>query len=211
MSCGRPSQKLTKWARRKATTSMRMGAQDRFPQGDGAIELALGPGGQRGDVAALARGGAGGKRLRGARRLDGGRNGGLLEGHHGEIALHAMRKREVRIGFQQGGETGRRIGSLGEVAGDEMVVGSGRLGAGGRDGEAAGVEMHGVVPMRHFPYARPIRASWGMINSKPYACLCWSVTFRTSYWQLWTYVLHAEGSFVRGISPTNRRWRRRLP
>ena len=50
---------------------MRMLAQDCFPQPDGAIEFALGPGVQRGDVAALARGGAGGKRLRGARRLDG--------------------------------------------------------------------------------------------------------------------------------------------
>jgi hypothetical protein len=34
-------------------------------------DFALGPGGQGGDVAALARGGAGAKRLRGARRLDG--------------------------------------------------------------------------------------------------------------------------------------------
>ena len=143
---------------------MRMGAQDRLPQGDGTIELALGPGGQGGDVAALARGGAGGKRLRGARRLDGDRNDGLLEGEHGEIALHAMREREVRIGFQHGGETGGRIGSVGEVAGDEMVEGSGSLGAGGREGEAAGIEMHGVVPGRHFPYTRPIRASWGNHN-----------------------------------------------
>jgi hypothetical protein len=47
----------------------RMGAQDRFPQGDGTIELALRPGGQGGDVVALARGGTGGKRLRGARCL----------------------------------------------------------------------------------------------------------------------------------------------
>ena len=139
----------------------RMGAQNRFPQGDGTIELALGPGGQGGDVAALARGGTGGERLRGARRLYGGRNSGLLIGHHGEIALHAMSKRELRIGFQQGGETGRRIGPLGEIAGDEMIVGSGSLGAGGRDGEAAGIEMHGVVPSRHFPHTQPIRASLG--------------------------------------------------
>jgi hypothetical protein len=40
------------------------------------------------------------------------------------------------------------IGSVGEVAGDEKVEGRGRLGAGGRDGEAAGIEMHGVVPGR---------------------------------------------------------------
>jgi hypothetical protein len=57
-----------------------------------------------------------------------------------------MAKREVRIGFQQSGETDRRIGSLGEVAGDEIVVGSGCLGAGGRDGETAGIEMHSVIP-----------------------------------------------------------------
>ena len=86
---------------------MRMRAQDRLPQGDGAIELAVGPGGQRGDVAALARRGAGGKRLRGARLLDGDRNDGLLEREHGEIALHAMRQREVRIGFQQRRRDGR--------------------------------------------------------------------------------------------------------
>ena len=86
---------------------MRMGAQDRLPRGDGTIELAIGPGGQGGDMVALARRGAGGKRLRGARRLDGDRNDGLLEGEHGEIALHAMSKREVRIGFQHGGETVR--------------------------------------------------------------------------------------------------------
>ena len=48
-------------------------------------------------------------------------------------------------------ETVGRIGALGEVAGDEMVEGSGSLGAGGRDGEAAGIEMHGVVPGGHFP------------------------------------------------------------
>ena len=89
--------------------------------------------------------------LRGARCLDGGRNGGLLISQHGEITLHAMSKREVRVGFQQGGETGRRIGSLGKVADDEMVEGRGSLGAGGRDGEAAGIEMHGVVPSRPYP------------------------------------------------------------
>jgi hypothetical protein len=140
---------------------MRMRAQDRLPQSDGTIELALSPGGQGCDVAALARGGAGGKRLRGARRLDGDRNDGLLIGEHGEIALHAMSKREVRIGFQHGLKTVGRIGSKGEVAGDEMVEGSGSLGAGGRDGEVAGIEMHGVVPSRHFPNTRPIRASRG--------------------------------------------------
>ncbi len=69
---------------------VRMGAQDRLPRGDGAIELAVGPRGQRGDVVALARCGAGGKRLRGARLLDRDRNDGLLEGEHREIALHAM-------------------------------------------------------------------------------------------------------------------------
>ena len=107
MSCGRPSQKLTKWARRKATTSCGWVRRIDSHDGDGTIELALGPGGQGGDVAALARGGAGGKRLRGARRLDGDRNDGLLIGEHGEIALHAMSKREVRIGFQHGGRDGR--------------------------------------------------------------------------------------------------------
>ena len=131
---------------------MWMGAQDRFPQGDGPIELSLGPGGQGGDMGAFARRGIGSKRPRGARRLDGGRNGGLLIRHHREIALHAMRKCEVRIGFQQGGETGWRIGSLGEVTCDEMVVGSGSLGAGGRDGEAAGIELHYVALSRHSPY-----------------------------------------------------------
>ena len=60
---------------------------------DRTIELALGPRGQRGDVAALARGGAGGKRLRGARGFDGDRNDGPLEAEHREIALHAMRER----------------------------------------------------------------------------------------------------------------------
>ncbi len=124
---------------------VRMDAQNRLPQGDRTIELAFGPSGQRGDVAALARGGFGGERLRGARRLDRDRNDRLLESEHGEIALHAMSKREVRIDFQDGGETGGRIGSKGEVAGDEMVEGSGSFGAGGRDGEAAGIEMHGVV------------------------------------------------------------------
>jgi hypothetical protein len=33
-----------------------------------------------------------------------------------------MSKREVRIGFKKGGETGRRIGSLGKVSGDDIVV-----------------------------------------------------------------------------------------
>ena len=149
MSCGRPSQKLTKWARRKATTIVRMGAQDRLPRGDGTIELAFGPRGQRGDVAALARRGIGGKRVRGARLLDRDRNDGLLEAEHREVALHAMRQRAVGIGFQQGGEADRRIGPVGQVAGDEMVVGGESLGAGDRDGEAADIEMHGVVPGRH--------------------------------------------------------------
>src|SRR5262249_17223498 len=40
---------------------VRVVAQDARPRGDGAIELALGPGGRGGDVAALARGGAGGQ------------------------------------------------------------------------------------------------------------------------------------------------------
>src|SRR5215831_15328155 len=40
----------------------RIGAQDRLPQGDGPIELTLGPSGQGGDVVALARSGSGGKR-----------------------------------------------------------------------------------------------------------------------------------------------------
>ena len=107
MSCGRPSQKLAKWARRKATTSCGSSAQNRLPQGDGAIEFSLGPGGERGDMGAFARGGAGGKRLRGARRFDGDRNGSLLEGQHGEISLHAMREREVRISLSR---TVRRAG-----------------------------------------------------------------------------------------------------
>ena len=76
-----------------------------------------------------------------------------------EISLHAMSKREVWIGFQHSGETGGRIDSVGEVAGDEMIVRSDSLGAGGREGEAAGIEMHGVAPSRHFPYTRPIRAA----------------------------------------------------
>ncbi len=74
---------------------VRIVTQDRLPRGDGAIELALGPGGHGSDVAALARRGAGGKRLRSARRLHGDRNDGLLEGEHREIALHAMREREA--------------------------------------------------------------------------------------------------------------------
>src|SRR5262249_20543836 len=40
---------------------MRMDGEDRLPRGDGAIELAFAPGGQRGDVAALARGDAAGQ------------------------------------------------------------------------------------------------------------------------------------------------------
>ena len=125
---------------------MRMDAQDRLPCGEGTIELALGPRGQGRDMAALARRGVGGKGHRGARLLDGDRNDSLLEREHGEVALHAVRKREVRIGFQHGFESVGRIGPVGEVAGDEMVEGSSRLGAGGREGEAAGIEMHGVVP-----------------------------------------------------------------
>src|SRR5262249_11220694 len=144
----------------------RMGAQNRFPQDDGTIELAFGPGGQGGDVVVLARGGAGGKRLCGARRLDGSRNGGLLIGQPGEIALHAMSEREVGMGLQEGGETGGRIGSLGEVAGDDIVVGSGSLGAGGRDGEAAGIEMHGAAPSRHLPIPDSFEHLGGMTNSK---------------------------------------------
>src|SRR5262245_55917335 len=112
-------------------------------------------------MVALARGGFGGKRLCSARRLDSGRNAGLLIGQHGEIALHTMSKREVRIGFEQGGESNRRIGSVREVPDDEMVVCSGRLGASGRKRQAAGIEMHGVVstarpPLnRSSPVARP--------------------------------------------------------
>ncbi len=124
---------------------VRMGAQDRLPHADGAIDLALGPGAQRGNVSVLARGGAGGQRLCSARCLDRDRNDRLLEPEHGEIALHAMRQREVRIGLQHGLEAVGRIGALGEVAGDEMVEGSGSLGAGGREREAAGIEMHGRV------------------------------------------------------------------
>ena len=127
---------------------VRMGAQDRLPRRDGAIELAFRPGSQRGDVAALARRGAGGKRLRRTRRLDGDRNDGLLESQHGEIALHAMRQGKVRSGFQQGGETGGRIRAESEVARDEMVVGGGSLGAGNRKRETAGIAMHGVLPSR---------------------------------------------------------------
>ena len=124
----------------------RIGAQNRFPQGDGAIELAVGPGGQGCDVIALARRSAGGARLGSARRLESGRNAGLLIGQHGEIALHAVSKREIRIGFEQGGETVRRIRPLREVSDDEVVVGSGRLGASGRDGQAAGIEIHRFGP-----------------------------------------------------------------
>src|SRR5262249_26263992 len=124
---------------------MRMDAQDRLPHRDGAIELALGPGGQGVNVAALARGDAARKRLRSARRLFGDRDDSLLEGKHGEIALHAVSKHAARIGFQQGGETSGRIGSERQVAGNEIVEGSGSLGAGNREGKAAGVEMHGVV------------------------------------------------------------------
>ena len=79
---------------------VRMRAQDRLPRGDGTIELAVGPGGQRGDVVALALRRVGGERLRGARLLERDRNDRLLEGEHREIALHAMREREVRIGLQ---------------------------------------------------------------------------------------------------------------
>ncbi len=110
---------------------MRMGAQDRLPRGDGTIELALRPSRQGCDVAALARRGAGGKRLCGVRGLHGDRNDGLLEREHREIALHAMRERELRIGLQHRVETRGRIGAEGEVAGDQMVEGSGSLGAGG--------------------------------------------------------------------------------
>ena len=47
----------------------RMVAQDGFPEAEGAVEFALGPGGQRGNVAALACGGAFAERLRGVRGL----------------------------------------------------------------------------------------------------------------------------------------------
>ena len=125
---------------------VRIGAQDRLPHGDRTIELALAPGSQRGDVTALARSGLGGKRLRGARLLDGDRDDRLLEGEHREIAPHAMRQREVRIGLQHGVETIRRIGPESEVAGDEMIEGRSSLCACGRDGEAACIAMRGVVP-----------------------------------------------------------------
>src|SRR5258705_8290942 len=118
---------------------MGMSSQERLPSADGTREPSFGTGGQGGDVATLARGGAGGKRLRGARRLNGDRNNGLLKSEHGEIALHAMSKREVRIGFQHAGETGGRIGSKGGVGGDEMGEGRGSLCAGGRKGGAAGL------------------------------------------------------------------------
>ena len=148
MSCGLPSQKLTKCARRNATTSCGCVAQNRLPRREGAIELAVGPCGQGGNVAALARRGARGERLRGSRRVDGDGNDGLLEPEHGEVALHAMRERKVRIGLHYGVETGGRIGSERQVAGDEIVVSSGRPGAGRRDGQATDIEMHGVLPSR---------------------------------------------------------------
>jgi len=65
-----------------------------------------------------------------------------------------MTKYGVRIGFQQGCETGRRIGPVGEVTRDEMIVRSGSFGAGDRDGEAAGIEVHGVEEAR-VTLARP--------------------------------------------------------
>jgi hypothetical protein len=128
---------------------VRVAAQDRFPQGNGTIELAIGPRGERGDVVELSLRRARGKRMRGARFLDRDRNERLLEGEHREIALHAVRQREVGIGPQHGVETIRRIGSIGEVARDEMVEGCGSRCARCRDGKTARIEMHGVAPVLH--------------------------------------------------------------
>ena len=122
-----------------------MGAQDRFPHGDGPVEVAFGPCGQGGDVTALALCCLGGQRLRGARRLDGGRHRCLLEGKHREVALHAMRQRKVRVGLQHAVQAGGCIGPVGEVTRDEMVIGRGSLGAGRREREASGVEMHVLI------------------------------------------------------------------
>jgi hypothetical protein len=78
--------------------------------------------------------------------LDGDRNDSLLEAEHREIALHAMREREVRIGFQQDFEPVGRVGPVGQVAANHMIVGGGSFSAGGRDGQAADVDVHGVIP-----------------------------------------------------------------
>ncbi len=70
---------------------VRMRAQDRLPRGDGAIEIAIGPGSQRSDMVALALRRVDGERLRRARFLERDWDDRLLEGEHREIALHAMR------------------------------------------------------------------------------------------------------------------------
>ena len=135
----------------KGNHVQRVLAQDGLPEAEGAIELALGPRGQRGDVAALSCGGAFAERLGDLRGLHRDRDAELLEGEHGEVALHAVRQRKVRIGFKQGRETGGRIGSKGEVAGNQVVEGGRRPGVGGRKREPAVVEMHRLVPFCTHP------------------------------------------------------------
>ena len=51
-----------------------------------------------------------------------------------------MGEREVRVGFQRGGKPDRRIETVGQVAGDEMIESSGGLGARGRDRKTAGID-----------------------------------------------------------------------
>ena len=148
MSNGRPSQKFTKWARRKATTSC---GWVRRIDSHVAMARSSSPSDQAVSAATWLR--SRGVALEAsdcasARRLDGDRNDGLLESQHGEITLHAMRQGKVRGGFQQCGETGRRIRAVSEVARDEVVVGGGSLGAGNRKRQAAGIAMHGVLPGR---------------------------------------------------------------
>ena len=50
------------------------------------------------------------------------------------------------LGFQQCGETRWRVGSISQVAGDEVVVRGGGPGAGDREGKTACINMHGAAP-----------------------------------------------------------------
>jgi hypothetical protein len=74
-----------------------------------------------------------------------------------------MGKRAIRIGIQQGGEAGGCVGSVGEIARDEMIESGTSLRTGNADRKTAGIEMHGDVGIRHTPMPDPFEHLASMI------------------------------------------------
>ena len=125
---------------------MRMPAEDLLPGAERAVEIAGDPGIERRDMRLLARSGFCAEAPRVLRGVLRDRHVRLLVGEHREIALQAMRERELAVGRKRIREPLARIGAIFQIA-HQRAIECGRAFCARRNRKPVNVVLHLACPV----------------------------------------------------------------